>query len=468
MNLNLLTGVLLLISLFGFSAEKPNIIIIVADDMGYGDLGSYGCTDIKTPNLDRLASQGVRFTSFYANGPECTPTRTALLTGRYQQRVGGLECAIGAGNIGRYDEAGWLAGKKELGLPPEFNTLSKELKNAGYATALMGKWHLGYEEKFRPNHQFFDYSIGPLGFGGDYFWHVEQNPVNQADLTGAHTLAVNGKESFRDGYYLTHLITDEAKAWINRQSKEKPFFLFLPFTAPHDPYQGPDDYQNRPLEGEEWKSRSNRETYVKMVEELDRGVGEILAMLAKKNLAENTIVVFFSDNGGTGRANNGIYAGFKGQVLEGGIRVPCIIRWPGKIAEQTVSKQITMSFDITCSALVHAGVNIKPLALDGYDIIGHIAKAGKDFDRTLFWRLKRGNNVRKAVRDGDMKLISESVNGIKTQKLFNILTDPSEKTDILDLNKSDAAKLQQKMEQWETEVAAPRLSGFYKSIKNRN
>jgi len=140
--------------------QKPNIVLILADDMGYGDLGSYGCLDIKTSNIDKLAEQGVRFTNFYANGPECTPTRTALLSAGYQQRVGGLECALGAGNVGRYDEAIWLWEQKELGLPPEYAVLPFELKREGYHTALMGKWHLGYEEKFRPNNQGGECSIG--------------------------------------------------------------------------------------------------------------------------------------------------------------------------------------------------------------------------------------------------------------------------------------------------------------------
>jgi len=168
-----------LLIFFGCSQQKPNIIIFLADDLGYGDLGSYGCTDIRTPNIDKLAAQGVSFTNFYANGPECTPTRTALLSGYYQQRVGGLECAIGAGNVGRYDEARWLSEQHEHGLPPEYANLPFSLKKAGYATAIFGKWHLGYEEKFRPNNNGFDYSFGPIGYGGDYFYHVEQDPIQQ-------------------------------------------------------------------------------------------------------------------------------------------------------------------------------------------------------------------------------------------------------------------------------------------------
>jgi len=166
---------------WSYPEEKPNIILIVADDLGYGDISCYGGKDIKTPNIDKLASEGARFTSFYANGPVCSPTRAALLSGRYQQRVGGLEAPIGAGNIGRYDEAAWLVERKELGLPPELSILPKELKKAGYNTAIVGKWHLGYEKKFRPHNHFFDYSFGTFGIGGEHFYHTERYPMNLDD-----------------------------------------------------------------------------------------------------------------------------------------------------------------------------------------------------------------------------------------------------------------------------------------------
>src|SRR5512133_571096 len=202
-------------------AQKPNVIIFLADDLGYSDIGCYGNKNIKTPNIDRLSREGVHFTNFYANSAESTPTRAALLTGRYQQRFGGLECAMGAGNVGRYDEAIWLSEKGELGLPAEECTLPLTLKKAGYNTAMFGKWHLGYEKKFRPDSHGFDYSIVPIGYGGDYFYHTEQVPINPSDFTGysgTHVLAENGKEISRDGEYMTELLTKEAVKWINRQN----------------------------------------------------------------------------------------------------------------------------------------------------------------------------------------------------------------------------------------------------------
>lgn len=442
--------------------QKPNIVIILADDLGYGDLGAYGCPDIKTPNLDRLANQGVRFTQFYANGPECSPTRAALLSGRYQQRVGGLECAIGSGNIGRYDEAKWLSDQHDLGLPVEHCTLPVQLKKAGYNTAIIGKWHLGYEPKFRPDKQGFDYSIGPIGFGGDYFYHVEKVPINQPDFKGGHNLAENGKEIFRDGEYMTELITSQAKSWLSKQSAETPFFLYLPYTSPHDPFQGPNDRIGRPLQGEEWEFKS-REKYIEMVEAMDKGIGEILVALENNNQAKETIVIFFSDNGGTGIANNGILSGFKGQVYEGGIRVPCIIRWPGKVAANKVSTQTAMSIDLSRSILEAAGVKTSDVKLDGYNILEHVLQNKPNVNRTMFWRAKRNEKVRKAVRDGDLKYLVETENGSVTdEKMFNLNNDPSELNDLLLTNPEKAKALRQKIDKWEAEVAPPRLQDFKK------
>ena len=185
------------------SESRPNIVLIMADDLGYGDVGCYGCSDIRTSAIDSLAVEGVRFTTFYANAPECTPTRTALLTGRYQHRVGGLECALGIGNVGRYDDAIRLRQTNDLGLPAKETSIARILKSAGYATAICGKWHLGYEEKFSPNHHGFDHAFYALGGGMDYFHHVEPPPSNM------HALYLNGKPVRRKGYF-TDLLTDEA------------------------------------------------------------------------------------------------------------------------------------------------------------------------------------------------------------------------------------------------------------------
>jgi arylsulfatase A-like enzyme len=444
------------------ATEKPNILIILADDLGYGELGSYGSTEISTPNLDKLAEKGIRFTSFYANAPQCTPTRAALLSGKYQQRIGGLECAIGTGNVGRYDEAEWLASKDQLGLPSEFSVLTKELKSAGYNTANIGKWHLGYEKHFTPNNHFFDYSLGPIGYGGDFFYHIEQDNLNLEGFTGNHTLAMNGKEIFRDGYYATHLFTDEAKSWINRQKSEIPFFLYLSYTAPHFPYQGPDDFLARPLSNPEF-NRFNQEVYNNMIFEMDRGIGEILDLLKRKNMDENTLVIFFSDNGGTMKADNGILRGHKGQLFEGGIRVPCIISWPSNFPQNMVSSQVTMGFDLTYSALEAASVEVGKLQLDGFDIVNHIKNDKNDIDRELFWRFKRDANVSKAVRSGEYKFIVEYNNDKETERyLFNLKNDISETENLIEKNPKKAQELYKKILEWEANVKAPRLAEFKK------
>jgi len=467
--MKLLTTAILVIFLQVFSgcSQKhdkdvlPNIILVVADDMGYGDLACYGNPEIQTPNIDKLANEGVRFTNFYSNGPECTPTRVALLTGSYQQRAGGLECAIGAGNVGRYDEAEWLSDQGELGLPPNENTLLHAVKQAGYETAILGKWHLGYDKKFRPEIHGFDYSFGPIGYGGDYFYHTEQVNHGIADFTGMHTLAENGKEVFFTGEYLTNLISKKAIDWLKRRKEDQPFFLYLPYTAPHSPYQGPNDKSDRPLRANEWNIGSQK-TYREMIESLDKGVGNILSYLDENQLNEKTLVIFFSDNGGTKKADNGPFSGQKGQVYEGGIHVPCIIRWPTKLAENFVSEQTCISFDLTCSIINMLDKNHNQ-NLDGYDILSHIMEQKEDFDRTLFWRKKRGELVHKAIRDGDMKYFTRiDGDSVLFEKVINLKNDPAEKNNLLIEMPETAKELKYKLEAWENEVRSPRLNDFKK------
>jgi len=457
----ILVNLLIVAACLSCDQKQPNIVLIVADDMGYGDLGCYGVRDIKTPQIDQLASQGVRLTNFYSNGPECTPTRTALLTGRYQQRAGGLECAIGAGNIGRYDEAMWLWNKKGLGLPVEESTLLSSLKKAGYKTAMLGKWHLGYEKKFRPDQHGFDYSFGNIGYGGDYFYHIEQDDIDLPDFTGAHNLAENGKEVFYDGRYMTDLISEKAVEWLEHRDEKAPFFLYLPYTSPHSPFQGPGDDLGRPITGDEWSS-SSRAKYIEMVESLDSGVGKILNFLSEQKLDKETVVMFFSDNGGRAReANNGIFSGQKGQVYEGGIHVPCIIRWPGKIDPNSISEQASISFDLTRSIISLSGISTGELQLDGYDIVNHLAREKNDIGRTLFWRKKRGGSVHKAINDGEFKyLVVLNNDTVTDEKLFKLKDDPSELNNLLIINPDKARELKEKLRRWEQDVEAPRLQDF--------
>ncbi|MCH5375756.1 MAG: sulfatase-like hydrolase/transferase, partial [Planctomycetes bacterium] len=272
-------------SCWTIAAERPNLVLIMADNLGHGDLGCYGCRDIPTPHIDHLASEGVRFTNFYANGPECSPTRTALLTGRYQQRVGGLECAIGSGNVGRYDDAIWLAEQGRLGLPPGESTLIKLLKTAGYRTVGLGKWHLGYEKQFLPPRHGFDYFLASLGGTIDYFYHNEPD--------GTPVLYENDQPVRREGYF-TDMITDGATSFLRNHPKDSPFFLYLPYTAPSAPFQHPDRKPDRPKVSTAWDAgdwqAGTRDVLRLIIQRLDQGVGRVLQTLEETGRTGNTLV----------------------------------------------------------------------------------------------------------------------------------------------------------------------------------
>ena len=426
-------------------ADRPNIVFILTDDMGYGDLGCYGHPVAKTPNIDRLAKEGVRFTQHYANGPECSPTRTAFLTGRYQQRVGGLECAIGTGNIGRYDEAIRLAGQRELGLPRNQTVIPGALTQAGYVCGIIGKWHLGYEPKFNPMEHGWDEFFGYLGGNVHYFNHRETSNL--------HVLFHGRLPVSRKGY-MTHLITNDSIAFIEHH-KGRPFFLYVSHESPHFPFQGPDD-KDKVVTEKNWIDR-NAKTYVAMLEDLDSEVGRLLATIDKAGIANNTIVVFVSDNGGfDGAADMGPLRGAKSGTFEGGIRVPMIIRWPGKIRPNTVSKQVSATFDFTKSFLQLAQAKAPQDRLDGHDIIGHVVQQHDDFTRTLFWRGRRGDRTWWAVRDGAMKYVRKTEGGQTDEWLFNLADDIGEQKDLLQAKASAADRLKNLLVEWETEVKASR------------
>jgi N-acetylgalactosamine-6-sulfatase len=433
----------------GVCSENPgaaNIVLILADDLGYGDLGCYGCSDIRTPAIDRLAARGVRFTNYYANAPECTPTRTALMTGRYQQRVGGMECAIGTGNVGRYDDAIRLAGQHDLGLPTSELTIVRLLRDAGYTTVGFGKWHLGYEPKFGPLEHGFDHFFGPLGGGVDYYFHTEWD--------GVPMLYEDGQPVRREGY-LTDLITAGAVEFLRNQPHDRPFLLYLPYTAPHNPLQGPDEKPAAPKTQEDW-NEGTRQTYAAMVERLDQGIGKVLEALENRGLDEKTLVIFASDNGGTRQARNAPFSGYKGGLFEGGIRVPCIVRWPGVLPAGRVTNQVAITFDLSRSILRAAGVSLpQDLRLDGIDILAEI-KTGPPHRRTLFWRERRGEVTWRAVRDGEMKYLSRQDGERLEEHLFDLRTDPAETDDLLGARPQEVRRLKQLLATWENEVRPTR------------
>jgi N-acetylgalactosamine-6-sulfatase len=427
------------------TTRPPNIVFILADDMGYGDLGCYRHPTAKTPHLDRLAAEGARFTQHYANGPECSPTRTAFLTGRYQQRAGGLECAIGTGNVGRYDDAIRLAEQRQLGLPAAQSVLPGALKKAGYACGLFGKWHLGYEPHFNPIEHGWDEFAGYLGGNVHYFTHRETSDL--------HVLFRGRLPVHRQGY-VTHLITDDSIAFIE-QHKARSFFLYVAHECPHLPHQGPKDQEKIVTEAN-WND-SDAITYVAMLEDLDREVGRILKAIDQAGIADNTVVVFASDNGGIASvANMGGLRGAKSTTFEGGIRVPLIIRWPGHIKPGLVSDQVSATFDLSASFLALAHADNSDLKPDGMDIIGHVVQGRADVPRTLFWRGKRGDNTWWGVRDGDLKYV-RNTDGENTEEwMFNLKSDRSEKSSLLKNQPQAAAKLKQKLADWEQEVKAVR------------
>ena len=445
-----------LTQLIAATETKPNVVFILADDLGYGDLGCYRAPDIKTPNIDRLAREGVRFTDFYANGCVCTPTRCGLMTGRYQQRIGGLETAI-------------PPGAKHLGLPAQEKTLADMLRAAGYRTSISGKWHLGYKPEMMPTAHGFNHHFGLLSGNHDYFSHKENN--GEADLY------LDGKPVEVEGYS-THLITDDAVKSIAQSAADilsaeekaparqqhvgsktsagpgKPFFLYVAFNAPHAPFEGPEDTDKKP-DVHSW-NKGTRETYVKMVEEMDSGVGKILEALDKHGFAENTLVVFESDNGGASLSRNLPLAKYKGSLWEGGVRVPCIARFPGRIPAGTETHQVGITMDWSATIAKLAGAKPpKDRPFEGVDLLPLISGKKKSVDRTLFWRSVDFSFVKlfRAVRDGDWKFIENYRTGEKF--LYNLHDDIGERNNLLVENVPVANKLKAKLDKWEADVDPP-------------
>lgn len=427
------------------SAARPNLVFILADDLGYGDLGCYGRTDIKTPELDRLAAEGIRFTAHYANGPECSPTRAAFLTGRYQQWIGGLECAIGTGNLGRYDDAIRLRESNDLGLPTEIPTLPQAMKRAGYETAIFGKWHLGYEPKFAPNLHGFDSTYYCIGGEMDYFHYT--------DNVAGYNLFRDGNP-IRDEGYFTDLMTEKAVEFVG-QERDNPFFLYLPYTCPHSPFQGPDEKQPHPLplDSLRWKQgKAPPDVYLAMIERMDWNIGRLV-----RSLPTNTLVVFVSDNGGTKSARNTPLRGIKGSTFEGGIRVPAIAYWPEKIDGGQVCEQTSLTFDWTMSLANLAGAAFpESHELEGVDILQHAIKQQKDYERTMFWRKPRGEQIWKGVRKGSWKYVADRRGATERSYLFDLSNDVSESTNLISDQPEKARELRALYDAWERKTRQDR------------
>lgn len=429
-------------------AERPNIILILADDLGYGDLPVFGATDVKTPHLDSIAAEGVRFTGAYANGPECTPSRTAILTGRHPQRPGGLECPVGTGNVGRYDDAIRLREQNDLGLPARMAVLAPGLQGAGYATALVGKWHLGYEPKFNPLEQGFERFFGILGGNVDYYRHLELSDL---------PVFLKGREPVAREGYMTDLFRDEAVTFVREQTGDEPFFLFLSFTAPHFPFQPPGT-ADEPIPTKEGWTKGTRENYVKMIESMDEATGAVLAALRETGVDDDTLIVFASDHGAMLPGSNGALRDYKETLFEGGIRTPVLARWPDRLPAGRVDGRPWTLMDLTASFLSLAGAAVPDgRPLDGHPVLVDVIEGRETPERNFFWRSRRGDLTWRAVRSGDLKWISREDAGTKTEEwLFDLATDPGEKTDLKEERNAAVEELKTLVKGWEAEVKSER------------
>jgi arylsulfatase A-like enzyme len=424
----MILSLILLVCLYARS-QRPNIIYIMTDDMGYGDLSGYGRKDYRTPNMDKLASQGIKFVNAYAAASLCTPTRTAFMTGRYPARtpVGLIEPLTG----GKRDTA--------IGLTTEYPSVATFMKAAGYQTALIGKWHLGSRPQHSPVKNGFEYFFGIHSGAADYTSHKGYG--GQPDLYENDTLV------FREGY-LTDLFSGKAIEFI-RQKHDKPFFLEIAFNAPHWPWQGPGD---KPYDDStDFRNGGSPAVYAAMMKSLDDAVGNILNALDEEKLSAQTLVIFTNDNGGEKFSDNGGLAKAKGSLWEGGIRVPAFVRWPGKIDPGTTTQQVAITMDWTKTILSAGGADSnKDFPLDGVDLLPVLTGDNKNIDRTLYWRTFQ-RNKQKAVREGNWKYLQDE-NG---EYLFDLVTDPGEKNDLKVKEEIIFNRLKEKFAGWEKTVLQP-------------
>lgn len=415
---------------------RPNIVFIVADDLGYADLGCYGGRDASfgpvSPVLDSLAARGLKLTQGYSNSPVCSPTRFALMTGRYQYRLrGAAEEPINSKS----------RGSTTLGLPPEHPTLPSLLRDAGYRTALMGKWHLGYPPAFGPLRSGYDEFFGPMSGGVDYFTHCSS--------TGQHDLYLNDAEQ-QEGGYLTDLITDHGLDFVRRMAggarSGTPFFLSLHYTAPHWPWETRDDEAlAQEVKGNLFHLHGgNIDTYRRMIHHMDEGIGRLMDLLRAEGLERDTLVVFTSDNGGERFSDNWPLVGGKMDLTEGGIRVPWIAHWPAVIAPGSTSTQTCMTMDWSATMLDAAGATAAAShPLDGRSLMPLLHDATWRDDQPLFWRMN--HRGQRAMRHGPWKYLR--VDG--HDYLFNLEGDERERANLAPIAPERLAAMVQAWEAWE-------------------
>ncbi len=428
-----LIAILTLLAAASFAAEKPNILLIVGDDMGYADVGFHGCKDIPTPNLDALAKSGVRFTSGYVTGPYCSPTRAAMLTGRYQNRFGH-----------EFNPSGGTQG-----MPVSETTIADRLKTAGYATGLVGKWHLGNQESMHPQKRGFDEFFGFLGGAHSYF-----------QVGGI----LRGTTPVTELDYTTDAFGREAVSFIDRH-KSQPWFLYLAFNAVHTPMNATDDRLAKFPD----IADKQRRTYDAMMLAMDDAIGKVRQKLVDTGLEQNTLVFFISDNGGptmpgvtVNGSRNEPLRGSKRTTLEGGVRVPFLISWPGRV-KPGVSDHPVNQLDLSATTLAAAGLEPKPeWKLDGVDLLPFVTGATKGTPHdALYWRF--GQQM--AIRMGDYKLVRYDTNAdtltgkggqpVTPAKLYNLATDIGETKDLAATEPDKVKELQAKWDAWNTANVKP-------------
>ncbi|MBP7141565.1 MAG: sulfatase [Opitutaceae bacterium] len=443
-------ALILTVTSWAGTQRHPNILVIVADDMGYADVGMQGCRDIPTPNIDALARGGVRFTQAYVSGAYCSPSRAGLMTGRYQQRFGHE----------------FNAGVRE-GLPVTEVTMADRLKAAGYFTGLVGKWHLGEQPEFHPQSRGFDEFFGFLGAEHTYF------PAHSAQLTGKEEVGGwirRGRKVIGEETYLTDAFAREAVSFIDRHAAQ-PFFLYLAFNAVHSPLHATEKYLSRFAHIED----RTRRIYAAMLSAMDDSIGDVMTTLRAHHLEENTLIFFFSDNGGptypnyklvdftpevfaveslhgvaVNGASNAPLRGSKRQLLEGGIRVPFVVQWKGTLPAGIVEERPVIQLDVLPTALAAAGVEASPgWGLDGVNLLPYIngSISGRPHE-TLYWRFGR----QRAVRHGDWKLVKWDE---KPFQLYHLSEDIGETHDLAGAEPKKAAELQTILNKWLDRLPPP-------------
>ena len=412
---------------------KPNILMIVADDLGYADLSCYGQPDYETPHLDDLAKRGMRFTQAYANSSLCTNTRVALITGRWQYRF-----ALGLAEPLRHADRH----APGMGLPPEHPTLPGLLREAGYSTALIGKWHLGALPQYGPLKSGYETFFGITGGNAGYFTHLGEG--GDPDL-------IEGEVSVAHEGYMTDLLSDRAAKHIREQAKAKrPFFLSLHYTAPHWPWSAPSvEAESRQREAKVIAKVLSHDggsprIFAEMVTVMDSGIGRVLAALEQTSAAQDTLVIFTSDNGGERYSNMWPLVGRKRDLLEGGLRVPLIVCWPGCIDGARVSEQVAITMDLTATCLAAGGAAMPAATpLDGMDLLPHLVDDADAVERTLYWRMR--DPELRAIRHGRWKYLR--MDG--REYLFDLDYDCRERTDFAEKFPDVLQDLRTRWERWD-------------------